>query len=205
MTPHTRCDLYILAGGQSSRFGSDKALADVDGGTMLHNVMMPLKNALKDDGRNPRVTLVTGERPRYETMGLRVLTDRPKRVGPIGGLNAALEDRLSHHGPGWLLLTGCDWVRPQVSWVEPLLERMHDGALPAIAYDTGKWEPMLALYHTDVLHEVRKMLTCKRHSLQGLLNTVPATRVPAESVGIKLRQANTPGQLTQALKERAYS
>ena len=98
--------LYVLAGGASRRFGSDKALADVDGRPMIGDVIERM------GGGAQRVTLVTGSAARYNELGYDVITDRPAGVGPIGGLNAALHHRFEKSGDGWLLLASCDLVRP---------------------------------------------------------------------------------------------
>ena len=68
----------ILAGGQSRRFGSDKAQARLDGATLIDRVsaaLAPQVASLVICGRSPG------------------LADRPGGVGPLGGLAAAL-----HHG-----------------------------------------------------------------------------------------------------------
>jgi molybdopterin-guanine dinucleotide biosynthesis protein A len=75
----------VLAGGQSRRFGSDKALADIDGQPMLDCVVAAL---------TPQVEMVVicGR----EWPGLVSLADRPSGgAGPLAGLNAAL-----HHAAG---------------------------------------------------------------------------------------------------------
>lgn len=84
----------VLAGGQSSRFGSDKALAVMaDGRTLLDHAVAGLAPHVaqvvicgRDDG----------------------LADRPAPdMGPLGGLNAALH-HAQNHGYAGVLTTGCD-------------------------------------------------------------------------------------------------
>ena len=70
----------VLAGGQSSRFGSDKALAVLDGRTLLDRAVASLA-ALCD------AVVVVGR----ETAPVPTLADRPRAgMGPLGGLAAAL-------------------------------------------------------------------------------------------------------------------
>ncbi|MFC3440684.1 molybdenum cofactor guanylyltransferase [Sphingobium rhizovicinum] len=83
----------VLAGGRSSRFGSDKALALLDGKTLLDHAMAGLAPHVAD------VVLCGREGG---------LADRPHPdMGPLGGLNAALHHALSHGFIG-VLTTGCD-------------------------------------------------------------------------------------------------
>jgi molybdopterin-guanine dinucleotide biosynthesis protein A len=84
----------ILAGGRSTRFGSDKAMAIMaDGRTLIDHAMA---------GLAPHVTRVVicgrdGGLP-----------DRPAPdMGPLGGLNAALHHALEQGFAG-VLTTGCD-------------------------------------------------------------------------------------------------
>jgi molybdopterin-guanine dinucleotide biosynthesis protein A len=83
----------VLAGGRSSRFGSDKALAMWAGQTLLEHALASLA---------PHVdTIVICGREGG-------LADRPAPdMGPLGGLNAALHHALSE-GYDAVLTTGCD-------------------------------------------------------------------------------------------------
>lgn len=84
----------VLAGGRSSRFGSDKALA-----------MLP-------DGRTLLDHAIAGLAPHVEQVMIcgraAGLADRPAPdMGPLGGLNAALHHAQAHGFAG-ILTTGCD-------------------------------------------------------------------------------------------------
>lgn len=84
----------VLAGGGSTRFGSDKALALMrDGRTLMDHAMAAL---------SPHVAqLVICGRAGG-------LPDRPRpNMGPLGGLNAALHHAATHGFAG-VLTTGCD-------------------------------------------------------------------------------------------------
>lgn len=70
----------IIAGGQSRRFGSDKALVQVDGKSMFEHVRASLSQQLD-------AVIVCGR----EWPGLESLRDRPlPNIGPLGGICAAL-------------------------------------------------------------------------------------------------------------------
>ncbi|MDT7533497.1 molybdenum cofactor guanylyltransferase [Sphingobium sp. SA2] len=84
----------VLAGGRSSRFGSDKALAQMpDGRTLIDHAIA---------GLTPHVAqvVICGRAGG--------LPDRPAPdMGPLGGLNAALH-HAQNHGFAGVLTTGCD-------------------------------------------------------------------------------------------------
>jgi molybdopterin-guanine dinucleotide biosynthesis protein A len=87
----------ILAGGMARRFGSDKALAAIDGQPMLDHVaarLRPQCDALMVAGR--------------DWPGLDRIDDRPQSgLGPLGGLAGALAFA-GAHGFDAVLSAGCD-------------------------------------------------------------------------------------------------
>ncbi len=97
MTARPRILGAVLAGGGSRRFGSDKAVAELDGQTLIDRAIHDLSACVE-------TIAVCGR----EIEGLLSLPDRPRaRIGPLGGLNAALH-HAAHHGYTGVLSTGCD-------------------------------------------------------------------------------------------------
>lgn len=87
----------VLAGGRSSRFGSDKALAMLGGRTLLDHAVAAIAPYVD-------MVVVCGR----TVGGMTGLPDRPAPdMGPLGGLNAALHHALSQ-GYDAVLTTGCD-------------------------------------------------------------------------------------------------
>jgi molybdenum cofactor guanylyltransferase len=88
----------VLAGGRSSRFGSDKATALLpDGRTLLDHAVAAIAPHVE-------AVAVCGR----EIEGMTCLTDRPAPdMGPLGGLNAALH-HAAEQGFDAVLTTGCD-------------------------------------------------------------------------------------------------
>lgn len=76
----------VLAGGQSRRFGSDKALARIDGATLLDRAVAAL-------GRHCDAVVVAG---RFDAPAP-VIGDAPRAgLGPLGGLCAAMNHAAAH-------------------------------------------------------------------------------------------------------------
>jgi len=87
----------VLAGGHSSRFGSDKALAELHGRPLLEHAATALA------GQCAGVIVCGREWP-----GLVSVMDRPALdLGPLGGLNGALHHAKAN-GFDAVLSVGCD-------------------------------------------------------------------------------------------------
>jgi molybdopterin-guanine dinucleotide biosynthesis protein A len=122
----------ILAGGQSSRFGSDKAMAVLEGRALIDHVALAISREV--DG-----VIVCGRlHP-----GFIGVPDRPRpSLGPLGGINAALR-YAADNGFATVLTVPCDTPRIGHDLLAALL------AAPAPAFLSslpvlGCWPAMLA-------------------------------------------------------------
>ncbi|MEM7576299.1 MAG: molybdenum cofactor guanylyltransferase [Planctomycetota bacterium] len=144
---------YILAGGRSRRFGSDKARYRIDGRPMIQRVA---------DAFTPLCfsTTVVAQRPnQYADLGLPTIADLRPDAGPIEGLRTALRHahRLTHQQPTptptspWILLSSCDLYRPHLSHVQPLAQALCPNTLASVWTDDERFEPFPGLFHQRLL------------------------------------------------------
>lgn len=73
----------VLAGGRSSRFGSDKAMQHWRGETFLTRAVKLLRPICAE-------VLISGGKEEYASEGCRLLKDRYNGCGPLSGIHAAL-------------------------------------------------------------------------------------------------------------------
>jgi molybdopterin-guanine dinucleotide biosynthesis protein A len=152
---------YILVGGKSSRFGSDKALLDVDGEPLALRIAAQMRPAVES------VTLV-GNPVKYGKLGLPVISDAVADFGPLGGLLAALEDSADE----WNLVTACDMPLVTTDLFRFLVEQTatcsDDGVLP---YDReGQPEPLCAAYRSSAAAKVRRAVENGVHKVMRALD-----------------------------------
>ena len=165
------CPAYILAGGNSSRFGSDKARAEVQGQPQLQRI----HRQLADLGHS--VHIVADRASRYEAMGLSCLVDVAAERGPIAGLARALQHRHEADGPGWLLMVSCDQLIWRQAWFDQLGHGI-DASVQAAVFATQEasgpphLQPIPGLYHTDIASVVKLQIQNVELSLQGLLRCI---------------------------------
>jgi molybdenum cofactor guanylyltransferase len=160
------CPAYLLAGGLSLRFGSDKALVRIADEVLL----LSLRRSLVEAGHD---VFIVADRPdRYAQLEMSCLVDRVAGAGPLSALATALEHRLNR-GDGWLLLINCDQVLWKTAWFDELCQSVAD-ALSVVTFvaddrPSGIIQPIPGLFHTRLLSKVVWRLSQRQLSLQGLI------------------------------------
>ncbi len=134
----------ILAGGESKRFGADKALAQLAGRPMLAHVARALGGA--------GALAVVGASEGAELLGAADLRDPPNAVrGPLAGVLAALEWAQTL-GAAWLITAPCDTPLLPHDFGETLIIHAEAAGASAAHACTGDgvhalcaaWRPALA-------------------------------------------------------------
>lgn len=125
-----QCPAYILAGGRSSRFGSDKARVQLNDKPLL----LVLRHALIEQGHT--VEIVADRAERYADFGIQCLVDWRAEQGPLAGVAAALKHR-EQQRPGWLLLLSCDLLVWRSTWFAQLAGILEQRPLATAAESTA--------------------------------------------------------------------
>ena len=141
---------YVTAGGASRRFGSDKALAEFGGKTLLSR-MCKLVQAATGSVR------VVAPQGRYANHDVTIVEDRWPDEGPLGGIITALlasEDSGSKRE--WNLIVSCDMPFLTREWLEYLCMRAlasdAEVVVPQSAYGL---EPLCACWRTAAAAPLR--------------------------------------------------
>lgn len=184
---------YILAGGKSRRFGSDKARAELDGLPLLARVAKILSHNCD------KVFAVASEADQYADINVASIGDLHPGGGPIAGLETALSHQLEHRGPGWIILASCDLAGLKVGWTRAVLKRAAelDSPVAAIAFWNEFWQPFPAAYHTRLLPLTKTLLDDGNASFQALLSLCGknALALPLPNDWPATPQINTPADL----------
>jgi len=167
----------VLAGGQSTRFGSDKALAELGGHTLLSRAVDALSGWCE-------YVVVAGR----ETAPAPTMPDWPHpNMGPLAGIAAGL--RLARdEGYDSVLTCGVD----SVNLPENLLELL--SAAPAYVES----QPVIGHWPAGAVDAIETLLLSEgRHSMLAFAGAIGATPV---KIGAKPANINTPADLTAAEK-----
>lgn len=130
----------ILAGGRSSRMGSNKALERLNGVTVMQYILDRLRPQFQE------ILIVTNEPALFNRYPGRVITDIYPRKGPIAGIHAAL----SHISEKRLFLLSCDMPFVEAALIRHMLGLAadYDAVIPVVA---GRIQPTAAVYQQSCL------------------------------------------------------
>ena len=189
---------YILAGGQSSRFGQNKALVSIQGETHLTR----LANQLLCDGLE--VAIVSQMEQDYSKFGFRQIFDHEPNSGPLAGVIAALTDCKRQSRPHCWLVT-CDLLDWRREWFGILegSKQISSGAEPKVAiFESAEFLPFPGRYCVSILDVAMESWAAGNRSVRGLHKLLESyvVRVPI-SPDLVPRSFNTKGELAQLQAE----
>lgn len=181
--------VYVLAGGQSARFGRDKAREPRGDTTLIQSVARTLRPI-------SRVLAVVADRAgRYEDLGFSTIADREPGLGPIGGLSTALAHcEATVPGAEYLLLVACDWKGISATFVRELAARCERGA-DFVVFRGEKVEPLFGLYAVGAGATVDRAIGSGIRAMHVLLERLSGVYVPVPSGWQNVRNVNRPADL----------
>ncbi len=161
-TPSTPFSGVLIAGGRSTRMKEDKASLLFNGIPMWRHQIAILEQAGASD------IFISGppDGP-WKGGSWRSFPDKPPQSGPICGLLAALLQ--SRHS-----LTAClavDMPGMKAGYMRGLIEEAAKFKTSVVPRMNGRWEPLAAAYHRDILPVILKRMEVSQHSLQELLDS----------------------------------
>jgi molybdenum cofactor guanylyltransferase len=159
---------YVQAGGGSTRFGSDKALATLGGKTMLQRTTELVASVCRD------VTIVAPA-GKYALQTGRMLDDRWPGQGPLGGILTALQDALqSNPAARWILAVSCDMPFLTREWLAFLCERASQSAAQVVVPTAANGlEPLCACWHTGALQSGQAAFEARVRKVTEAMKRLP--------------------------------
>ena len=173
---------FVVAGGQSSRMGQDKA-------RLLYRETTLLEHAIALSGQvTSDVRVLCGQTRRYEDAGVPVVQDAICGVGPVGGLYSALLSA-SVDGRDRTFWLAVDLPLVPASFVTGLVKGL-DRADVVMARTHRGPEPLCAAFRTEpALAAVRRALIEGRLKLTSALDGLLVHTIEAD--GATFANVNT--------------
>jgi len=163
----------VLAGGQSTRLGRDKALVKVDGTSMIERVVRTVRSVCAE------VLLLGGDAKELAFLGHPVLPDSALGEGPLFALRGGLE-AMRHP---WAFATSCDapFLNPRLIEYLWKLRGVHQAVVPFTAMDRQP-KPLCALYLKSCLPAIRKVLDGGERKMTAFYGGVRFLLVPEDNL-----------------------
>ncbi|MEG4802853.1 molybdenum cofactor guanylyltransferase [Microcoleus sp. ARI1-B5] len=186
--PNDKIAVIVLAGGQSSRMGTDKALLEIEGKSLLQRAC-EVAAAL-----TPQVYVLTAWPDRYRstlTEPSQFLVEYNPGTGPL----VALAQGLTEIAADWILLLACDLplLDAQIiqNWANQLTA-FAPSTLAVAPYQKSRWEPLCGFYRQQSLPSLQSFIDQGGRSFQKWLNQIPAIPLPVgEREALMLSNCNT--------------
>lgn len=168
----------LLAGGGSRRFGSDKAVAEVDGVTLLARAEQCLRTAC--DGP---VVVASGDGVARPGVGDRQVADRVAGAGPLSAIAAGLEDLRGEAER--VAVLAVDHLAPSAALLRLLADQPGEWAC-AMAEVGGRRQPLQAVWSTAVADDLAAAVDAGERGVLAWLAGRDDVRVVGEAA---LREA----------------
>ncbi|MEO0374231.1 MAG: molybdenum cofactor guanylyltransferase [Cyanobacteria bacterium P01_A01_bin.17] len=185
----------ILAGGRSSRMGTDKALLPWKGIPLLERVCRVAGQCCSS------VSVLTPWPQRYQpiiSVPVQFIEEATPQQGPLIALGQGLEEISSP----WILLLACDLpcLESQVLQVwSRKLRGLPESLLAQVPYHQERWEPLCGFYHRRCLPQLQSFIAQGGRSFQGWLEQIPVQKLAVnETTAAMLRNCNTPEDLASS-------
>ena len=186
----------VLAGGSSQRMGRNKAFLQLEGMSLIERVIERLAMVCAE------LLVVAGDVQPYTGLGVRLVEDRFRGVGVLGGLHAGLEAATYDLA----MAVGCDMpflnpglLRAFVGWA--------DGVDVAVLRQGDQVEPLHGAYRRTCLPAMGAAIRAQR---RRIISFFPQVRVryvtPEDAILIdpnlrSFRNINTPAEWESARQE----
>lgn len=186
---------FVLAGGQSSRMGADKAFVELEGRTLLTYALNLLKQVTGD------VHILSSKVP-FGAYG-EVVEDQFPNCGPLGGIHAAL--RFSSAPLNLILAVDMPFVR--VAFLQYLANlARNNSATVTVPRAAGNWQPLCAIYRPafgDIAEAALKQGRNKIDSLYREVEVQVVEEAELQKQGFPsdmFRNLNTPQEVQEATR-----
>ena len=196
----------VLAGGQSRRFGGDKALFPLEGRAMAAWALLALEPWTSEQ------VVITNQERVAEDLGVQGRPDRIQGLGPVGGLYSALT-WAEEKGRDGVFLLACDLPLVSSELVGRIIRRWGAGPPAVVPESPGPlgFEPLCGGYGVGGLPSLEKLLSTSKRSMEDALLAMGGHRIPITEMGTveelalaftNVNTIDTAGMVQRLLRER---
>lgn len=150
----------ILAGGKSSRMGTDKGLLELNGKKIIKYIIEQLTP-------NSDALILISNNERYTELGFPVYSDTIKDCGPMGGIFTALEKSQTENN----MIVSCDIPNITSEIIAYIIENIGKEEALVPIHD-GHIEPLCGVYKKSAAIKFRRLLDTGNYKMKDALKTL---------------------------------
>jgi molybdopterin-guanine dinucleotide biosynthesis protein A len=204
--PHTKpadsttVSAIILAGGKSSRMGTDKALLPLNGETLLERLVRIVEPLVSDTIVMLSASQILPAELAIDLSKVKIGRDSQIEQGPLQGIADATA--LLANGTESVFILSCDLPFISSEWLEQMLHRLQESPVisAVCAKLDDKLNPLIAVYRTPVLKSASRFLKNGKRSCLVLLDHCKSVTIePPLDQSYQISNINTPDDYQTAL------
>ncbi|MBZ5628499.1 MAG: molybdenum cofactor guanylyltransferase [Acidobacteriia bacterium] len=186
---------FVIAGGQSSRMGRDKAFLELDGRTLLERALALARSVSED-------VKIVGRRDKFAAYGA-VIEDVYPGQGPLAGIHAALISSSAELN----LMLGVDTPFLDARFVQYLIEQAEASKTTVtVPVAAAQPQPLCAVYRREFAAVAEEALRQRRNNIVPLFAKVTTREIGDSELRqmafdpIMFENLNTPEEWDEARK-----
>ncbi|MDO5969088.1 molybdenum cofactor guanylyltransferase [Flavivirga aquimarina] len=177
----------ILAGGKSSRMGTDKGFLMLNEKPFIQHSIDALKPLVSD-------IIIVSDNTDYDTLGFKRITDTIKDAGPVAGICSGLEASNTHYN----LILSCDIPLIKTEVLEKLITNIDTDSDIIQIESNGKTMPLIALYKKQCGRVFNSLLEKDERRLRIAVNQCRVKNISLDHTDYKTTMnVNTKEELKQ--------
>jgi molybdenum cofactor guanylyltransferase len=190
---------FVLAGGKSTRMGTDKAFLRWREGTLLDHILGVAHEL------TPNVRIVAN-RQKFDRYGVVVIEDIYTGCGPLGGIHAALSATASE----WNLMLAVDLPLVSHPLLSYLVARARESDATVTVPKVGGLQPLCAVYRRAFAELAQRSLEAGENKIDRLFTRVKTQTIEEEKLlhaGFSreaFRNVNTPEDLEDVRRHSVF-
>ena len=150
----------ILAGGKSSRMGSDKGLLDLEGKKFINHIIDAIVPVVDE-------LIIVANNSNYNDLGYKVVGDLVKGCGPMGGIYTGLMISETEKN----LIVSCDIPDISTATLQTIISQSGKEDVTVPLHNEIS-EPLCAVYHKTCTTEFKKCLDRKEFKMRDALENL---------------------------------
>jgi len=150
----------IMAGGLSSRMGTDKSMLPIKDQSMIEGICARLSRCFN------QILISANEPDKYAFLGFEVVPDKIQGQGPLMGIASALEASANEFN----FVIACDIPNINLACINRMLSEASESQADIVVPTTGegKHEPLFAIYRKSALKAIDQALLLGKRKISDV-------------------------------------